>query len=76
MNDTYRAINDSFPVFGFAYDFGEVTTPQDNVWAIALAQEAAVQFDDGMGNQTINSLWTDFYAQDTDAVSKRPQRQC
>lgn len=77
LNDTldnnYRAINDSFPVFAFAYDFGKVKDPQNNVWAIALAQEQAVQFEGAQGNQTLNSLWTESYAQDTDAVSKAAQ---
>ena len=68
LDTNYRAINDSYPVFGFAYDFGNVTTPQDNVWAIALAQEEAVQFEGAQGNQTVNSLWTQFYPKDTDAL--------
>ena len=68
LDDNYRAINDSYPVFAFAYDFGSVTTPVDNVWAIALAQEEAVQFEGANGNQTINSYWTQYFDKDTDAV--------
>lgn len=68
LDTNFRAINDSYPVFAFAYDFGAVTTPVDNVWAIALAQELAVQFDGANGNETLKSLWTDYFDKDTDAV--------
>ncbi|KAL9055731.1 MAG: hypothetical protein Q9162_003367 [Coniocarpon cinnabarinum] len=70
LDTAFRAINDSYPVFGFAYDFGNVTTPQNHLWAIALAQEQAVQFDGAQGNQTVNSLWTETYANDTDAYGQ------
>lgn len=69
----YRAINDSFPAFGYAIDYGDnVTTAVSQKWAIALAQEQAIQFLDSTGNVSLPSLWTQYHATDQDAVSPSP----
>ncbi|KAF5868871.1 putative glutaminase protein [Botrytis fragariae] len=66
----YRAINDEFPTFGFAKNFGNLyTTAQDVVFVLGLAQKDAIQFDGSGGNTTLPSLWTSYFASDTDALS-------
>ncbi|KAA8575420.1 hypothetical protein EYC84_004586 [Monilinia fructicola] len=66
----FRAINDDFPVFGFARDFGSVTkTSQEAVFVLGLAQENAIQFDGSGGNITLPSLWTSYFSSDTKALS-------
>ncbi|KAK6612858.1 hypothetical protein ACHAPF_006859 [Botrytis cinerea] len=66
----FRAINDEFPTFGFAKNFGSLfTTVQEVVFVLGLAQKDAIQFDGSGGNTTLPSLWTSYFATDTDALS-------
>ncbi|KAB8305035.1 hypothetical protein EYC80_004340 [Monilinia laxa] len=69
-DSNFRAINDDFPVFGFAKDFGPVSTKaQEVVFVLGLAQENAIQFDGSGGNTTLPSLWTSYFSSDTEALS-------
>ena len=66
----YRAIDDDYPVFGFAVDLGSVgSTPIDTLFSLGLAQEIAILFDGAEGNETVPSLWTDYFSDDLAAVS-------
>ena len=65
----FRAINDAFPVFAFAYDFGSVTDAVNYTWGIGHTQEQAVQFLGYGPVATINSLWTSYFADDLAAIT-------
>ena len=66
----YRAINDSFPVFGFALDLGSVGNQSvSSLFAISLNQEYAIQFEGASGNVSLPSLWTSYFTNDADAIS-------
>lgn len=71
-NDTnYRAINDSSPVFGFAVDLGPVgSSSKSSLFQLSLHQTDAVQFLATNGNQSVASLWTSYFSDDLDAVSR------
>lgn len=74
LNDTedtnFRAINDAFPVFAFAVNFGSVgSTPVDSLFTLVLAQSESIQFEAADGNVTVPSLWTSYYSNDLDLVS-------
>ena len=68
QDTNYRAINDDYPVFGFANDLGSITGSVSTLYTIGLYQEQAVQFDGAQGNVSVNSLWTAFYPEATDAL--------
>jgi len=64
----YRAINNDYPVFGYAIDLGCVGSQNKSaLWTINLNQEDAVQFEGANGNQTLPSLWTGYFGTDLDA---------
>ncbi|KAI9667071.1 MAG: hypothetical protein M1831_001248 [Alyxoria varia] len=65
----FRAINDRYPVFAYSVDFGDVTTPQNYTWGISHAIVPAVQFEGADGNSTVNSLWTDYWGDELDAIA-------
>lgn len=66
----YRAINDSFPTFGFALDLGTVgATPVSNLFTINLNQQEAIVFEGSGGNQSQPSLWTSYFNSNVDADS-------
>lgn len=64
----YRAINDRYPVFGFAKDLGNITSSVDTLFALSLNQEIAVQFEGANGNASLPSLWKSYFSNDLDAV--------
>jgi hypothetical protein len=64
----YRAIDDNYPVFGFASDLGNVTSSVSTLYTIGLAQEQAVQFDGKDGVQPISSLWTSYFDSEPDLL--------
>lgn len=65
----YRAINNRYPVFGFAKDLGSVGKKAvRTLFTIGLAQEESLQFNSGKGNAPVRSLWTSYYASESDAV--------
>lgn len=66
----YRAIDDDYPVFGFAIELGSVGSQSvSSLFGISLAQENAIQFEGSNGNETVPSLWTSYFANDLDAIS-------
>ncbi|KAH8690740.1 glutaminase GtaA [Talaromyces proteolyticus] len=66
----YRAINDDWPVFGFAYKYSSLgSKPKKALFSIGLAQEYAIQFDGASGNVSVPSLWTSYF-QDAPAATK------
>jgi hypothetical protein len=69
QDTNFRAINQDWPVFGFASDLGSVTRPVSTTYSLGLAQEQAIQFDGATGIIPLNSLWTSYWSSDADAVS-------
>lgn len=69
QDTNYRAINDAYPVFGFASDLGSVTGSVSTLYTIGLCQQDAIQFAGANGIEAVPSLWTQYYSSDTDAVS-------
>jgi hypothetical protein len=68
-NDTnFRAIQDSFPVFGFSNDLGSITATTKLVYTLGLTQDLAVQFDGSDGVVSVPSLWKSYFATELDAV--------
>ena len=65
----YRAINDDYPVFGYAIDLGTVTTPVSTLYTLGLTQEEAIQFDGKTGIVPVTSLWTSYFPTELAAVS-------
>lgn len=70
-NDTnYRAIQNNYPVFGFAVDLGSVgAKPTNTLYTLGLTQEEAIQYDGATGVVPVPSLWTSYFATELDAVS-------
>jgi len=69
VNDTqYRAINDKFPVFGFAVHLGAVTTPVSTLFSLSLIQADAIQFEGANGTVSVPGLWTSYFEEGLDAV--------
>ena len=74
QDTNYRAINDNWPVFGFANDLGSVTGSVSTLFTLGLTQEEAIQFDGATGIIPLNSLWTSYFSSETDAVSLLRQK--
>lgn len=70
-NDTkFRAINDDFPVFGFAKDLGSVgSTSVETVFTINLLQRNSVQFNAGGGMKPVQSFWTNKHPDELSALT-------
>ena len=71
----FRAIDDSYPVFGFAKDLGSVQGAVSTLYTIGLTQEEAIQFDGASGIVPVPSLWTSYFSNELDAVSFFRKRQ-
>ncbi|KAI1350904.1 glutaminase GtaA [Xylaria sp. FL0043] len=67
----FRAINNNWPVFGFAKDLGSVGGDSVNtLFTIGLTQDNAVQLlGEGTDLTTYPSLWTSYFDSDLDAVT-------
>ncbi|WPG98981.1 Hypothetical protein R9X50_00178300 [Acrodontium crateriforme] len=67
----FRAINDGYPVFGFAKDLGTIYwRPVQTVFTISLAQKNAIQFTNSPGNaEKLPSLWTSYFSDELDALA-------
>jgi len=66
----FRAINDHWPVFGYATDFGKVgSKAQSSLFTLGLAQDEAVQFLGANGNRTLHSLWKSYFVDELSALS-------
>lgn len=80
-NDTnFRAIDDDYPVFGFAVDLGAIgsasagigaTDSVSTLFTLGLTQELAAQFvgESGTTVAQVPSLWTSYFATELAAVS-------
>lgn len=67
----YRAIQDNWPVFGFAVDLGSVgASDASALFTIGLAQTEAVQFAGAKGYAPLPALWTSYFDNDLAAVSE------
>ena len=66
----YRPIQQAYPVFGFSRDLGSVgSSSASALFQISLHQENAIQFLGQNGVQPVPSMWTSYFADDTEAVS-------
>lgn len=65
----YRAIDDDYPVFGFAVDLGSVSSSTSStLFQLTLHQDFCVQFESASGNETVPCLWTSYFDSDTAAL--------
>ncbi|KKA18490.1 glutaminase, partial [Rasamsonia emersonii CBS 393.64] len=65
----YRAIQDNWPVFGFAHDLGSVgSSTVSRLFSLGLTQEQAVQYAGPNGTVAVPSLWTSYFSNELDAV--------
>lgn len=65
----FRPIQQDWPVFGFAKNLGSVgATPVTTLFTIGLSQQQAIQFVGANGLETLNSLWTSYWSNDTGAM--------
>jgi len=65
----YRAIDDDYPVFGFAVNLGMVNTKASStLFQLSLHQNYCVRFENTNGNETVPCLWTSYFDSDTAAV--------
>lgn len=61
----FRAVQDNWPVFGFASDFGDVgSSPVSSLFTLGLMQQNAVQFLGADGVVSLPSLWGDYFGGD------------
>ncbi|KAI1178624.1 glutaminase GtaA [Nemania sp. FL0916] len=67
----FRAVNDNWPVFGFAQDLGSVSEKSVNIlFTIGLTQDNAIQLlGEGSDLTTYPSLWKSYFSSDLDAVT-------
>lgn len=66
----FRAINNNWPVFGFASDLGAVSdTPVSTLFSLGLTQDEAVQFEGASTYTPLPSLWTSYFDSELDALS-------
>jgi hypothetical protein len=57
-DNKYRAINDNFPVFGFARELGAVSRNVETIFTINLLQQNSVQFATGVGQvEAMPAYW-------------------
>ena len=68
QDTNYRAIDDDYPVFGFASNLGSITGAVSTLYTIGLCQPKAVQFLGQDGVQPVPSLWTAYFGSDTAAL--------
>ncbi|KAI0101780.1 glutaminase GtaA [Nemania sp. FL0031] len=67
----FRAVNDNWPVFGFAKNLGSVSSKSVNtLFTIGVTQDDAIQLlGQGDGLTTYHSLWTDYFKSELEAVT-------
>lgn len=70
-NDTnFRAINNDYPVFGFAVELGTLgTTAVNTLFTLGLTQEQAIQFNGTSGYIPYPSLWTSYFSTELAALT-------
>ncbi|KAH9906652.1 glutaminase A [Xylariomycetidae sp. FL2044] len=71
QDDNSRAVNDDWPVFGFAKDLGSVGTESvSTLFTIGVTQENAIQLLGAESNlTTYQSLWTSYFGSDVEAMT-------
>lgn len=70
QDTNFRAIDDDYPVFGFAVDLGSVGSDSvESVFTINLAQSDAIQFNGANGVESLASYWTSSYPDYEDALA-------
>lgn len=68
-DSNYRAINNAWPVFGFAVNLGSVdATSKSALFSIGLAQQEPVQFNGANGYNPVPSLWTSYFSDELEAL--------
>lgn len=66
----FRAINDEWPVLGYAWDLGSVSDSAPSVLlSLGYFQEYAVQFNGTDGYQPLKSLWTSYFDSELEGLS-------
>lgn len=66
----YRAISDSWPVFGFSSDLGSVgSSSASTLFSIGLTQDEAVQYEGKSNYGPVPSLWKSYFSSDEDALT-------
>jgi hypothetical protein len=66
----FRAISDSWPVFGFSSDLGSVgSSPVSTLFTLGLAQDEAIQYEGASPYAPVPSLWKSYFDTGLDAVS-------
>lgn len=66
----YRPISQDWPVFAFAIDLESVdSSPAGALFTIGVYQTDAIQYDGPSGIAPVPSLWTDYFSDETSAVS-------
>ncbi|CAG8960693.1 hypothetical protein HYFRA_00013461 [Hymenoscyphus fraxineus] len=68
QDNKFRAINDDYPVFGFAQDLGSVDRTMNVLYTIVHAQSNAVTFLGAQGQVSVPSLWTSYFSSDAALV--------
>lgn len=69
QDTVYRAIQDAWPVFGFANNLGNVgSTPVETLYTIVHAQQNAIIFLGDGGLRSVPSLWTSYWNSDISLV--------
>ncbi|ORY17157.1 glutaminase GtaA [Clohesyomyces aquaticus] len=69
-DNNFRAINQNWPVFGYAIDLGSVgSTATSILFSIGLCQEQAIQFLGKDGLVVLPSLWKSYFSDDVSALS-------
>jgi hypothetical protein len=62
-------------VFGFSSDFGTIQRETHcTLYTIGLTQKEAIQYDGADGIVPLPSLWTSYFASETEAVSDDSQK--
>ena len=68
----YRAINDRWPVFGFAHDLGftAANIPKDALFTIGHYQGNAIKFEGAQGIVDLPAYWNNFWGSPEDAAQE------
>ncbi|KZM27291.1 catalytic [Ascochyta rabiei] len=71
LNDTnFRAINSTWPVFGYGVDLGSIgASPVSTLFPLGLCQDESIQFLGAEGVTVLPSLWKSYFADDLAALS-------
>ncbi|USW48528.1 hypothetical protein Slin15195_G018470 [Septoria linicola] len=66
----YRAINNAYPVFGYAVNVGQLgSTTQSTLFQLSLHQQNCVRFQGTKGGvQKLPCMWTNYFSTETAAV--------